>query len=189
MDHDTLTILAADGTTVSNPVANIAIFGLFVAITLFIVIRASKKNATTTLAVCQFYPLAQMAGAGGLVALLLNITSDIGQALVIAVVGLLMIAYVLIGGMKGTTWVQIIKAVLLIGGAAMMTVWVLRQAAAAARRRRIRARQRGAVPPADSVQLLLVGRVLWGLSAHGGHHRQCRRPRGRPGGARRTRDF
>ena len=36
-----------------------------------------------------------------------------------------MIVYVLIGGMKGTTWVQIIKAVLLIGGAAMMTVWVL----------------------------------------------------------------
>src|SRR5919106_933977 len=81
--------------------------------------------ATTTLAVCLFYLLAQMAGAGGLVALLLNITSDIGQALVIAVVGVLMILYVLIGGMKGTTWVQIIKAVLLIGGAAVMTVWVL----------------------------------------------------------------
>jgi cation/acetate symporter len=80
--------------------------------------------ALTTLAVCLFYLLAQMAGAGGLVALLLNITSDIGQALVIAVVGLLMIVYVLIGGMKGTTWVQIIKAVLLIGGAALMTVWV-----------------------------------------------------------------
>ncbi len=81
--------------------------------------------ATTTLAVCLFYLLAQMAGAGGLVALLLNVTSDLGQALVIAVVGLLMILYVLIGGMKGTTWVQIIKAVLLIGGAALMTVMVL----------------------------------------------------------------
>ena len=45
--------------------------------------------------------------------------------MVIAVVGLLMIVYVLVGGMKGTTWVQIIKAVLLIGGAAMMTVMVL----------------------------------------------------------------
>ena len=41
-----MTILAAEGTTVGNPVANIGIFGLFVAITLFIVIRASKKNAT-----------------------------------------------------------------------------------------------------------------------------------------------
>ena len=204
--------------TVGNPVANIGIFALFVAITLYIVIRASKKNttaaefftagraftgpqngiaisgdylsaasflgiagaiavygydgflysigflvawlvalllvaellrnagkftmadvlsfrlkqrpvrlaaATTTLAVCLFYLLAQMAGAGGLVALLLNITSHVGQALVIAVVGLLMIVYVLIGGMKGTTWVQIIKAALLIGGAALMTVMVL----------------------------------------------------------------
>ena len=211
-------LLAAEGETVGNPLANIGIFLLFVAVTLYIVIRASKKNATaaefftagrsftgpqngiaisgdylsaasflgiagaiavygydgflysigflvawlvalllvaellrnagkftmadvlsfrlkqrpvrlaaalTTLAVCLFYLLAQMAGAGGLVALLLNINSDIGQALVIAVVGVLMIVYVLIGGMKGTTWVQIIKAVLLIGGAALMTVWVL----------------------------------------------------------------
>jgi len=81
--------------------------------------------ATTTLAVCLFYLLAQMAGAGGLVALLLNVKGGLGQALVIAVVGLLMIVYVLIGGMKGTTWVQIIKAALLIGGAALMTVMVL----------------------------------------------------------------
>jgi cation/acetate symporter len=213
-----MTILAADGSGVGNPVANIGIFALFVAVTLYIVVRASKKNttatefftagraftgpqngiaisgdylsaasflgiagaiavygydgflysigflvawlvalllvaellrntgkftmadvlsfrlqqrpvriaaATTTLAVCLFYLLAQMAGAGGLVALLLNVTGDLGQAVVIAVVGLLMITYVLIGGMKGTTWVQIIKAVLLIGGAALMTVMVL----------------------------------------------------------------
>jgi cation/acetate symporter len=81
--------------------------------------------ATSTLAVSFFYLLAQMAGAGGLVALLLGITDSTGQALVIAVVGALMILYVLIGGMKGTTWVQIIKAALLISGAAVMTVWVL----------------------------------------------------------------
>ena len=214
----TISFQAAEGDTVGNPVANIGIFALFVAITLYVVIRASKKNATadefftagraftgpqngiaisgdylsaasflgiagaiavygydgflysigflvawlvalllvaellrnagkftmadvlsfrlkqrpvrlaaatTTLAVCLFYLLAQMAGAGGLVALLLNVSSDIGQAFVIAVVGVLMIVYVLIGGMKGTTWVQIIKAVLLIGGAALMTVMVL----------------------------------------------------------------
>jgi cation/acetate symporter len=213
-----VTILAADGAGVGNPVANIGIFALFVAVTLYIVVRASRKNttatefftagraftgpqngiaisgdylsaasflgiagaiavygydgflysigflvawlvalllvaellrntgkftmadvlsfrlkqrpvriaaATTTLAVCLFYLLAQMAGAGGLVALLLNVTGDLGQAVVIAVVGVLMITYVLIGGMKGTTWVQIIKAVLLIGGAALMTVLVL----------------------------------------------------------------
>ncbi len=203
---------------VGNPAANIAIFGVFVLVTLFVVIRASKRNATaaefftggrafsgpqngiaiagdylsaasflgiagaiavygydgflysigflvawlvalllvaellrntgkftmadvlsfrlkqkpvrlaaatSTLTVSLFYLLAQMAGAGGLVALLLDINSRSGQSLVIAVVGILMIVYVLVGGMKGTTWVQIIKAVLLITGAAIMTLMVL----------------------------------------------------------------
>jgi cation/acetate symporter len=81
--------------------------------------------ATTTLVVCFFYLLAQMAGAGGLVSLLLGIPDRVGQSIVIAVVGALMIVYVLVGGMKGTTWVQIIKAILLILGAFVMTVWVL----------------------------------------------------------------
>ncbi|TDZ81222.1 solute symporter family protein [Mycobacteroides salmoniphilum] len=81
--------------------------------------------ATSTLTVSLFYLLAQMAGAGGLVALLLNIHSRVGQSIVIGVVGVLMIVYVLVGGMKGTTWVQIIKAVLLITGAALMTAAVL----------------------------------------------------------------
>ncbi|MBF6517659.1 cation acetate symporter [Nocardia cyriacigeorgica] len=207
--------LAAD--TVGNPIANISIFALFVAVTMVVVIRASRKNTTaadyftggrgfsgpqngiaiagdylsaasflgiagaiavygydgflysigflvawlvalllvaemlrntgkftmadvlsfrlkqgpvrtaaalTTLTVSLFYLLAQMAGAGGLVALLLDISSKSGQAVVIAVVGVLMIVYVLVGGMKGTTWVQIIKAVLLITGAGVMTVVV-----------------------------------------------------------------
>ena len=77
--------------------------------------------ALSTLAVCFFYLLAQMAGAGSLISLLLGISDWGGQALVIIVVGALMIMYVLIGGMKGTTWVQIIKAILLIAGAAVMT--------------------------------------------------------------------
>ncbi|MGO2049225.1 MAG: solute symporter family protein, partial [Microbacterium sp.] len=81
--------------------------------------------AITTLAVCFFYLLAQMAGAGGLVSLLMGIDGRVGQSIVIAVVGVLMIVYVLIGGMKGTTWVQIVKAFLLIGGAIVMTIWVL----------------------------------------------------------------
>ncbi|KAA0021009.1 solute symporter family protein [Antrihabitans cavernicola] len=208
--------LAAD-TTVGNPIANIAIFAVFVAITMVVVIRASRNNksasdfftggrafsgpqngiaiagdylsaasflgiagaiavygydgflysigflvawlvalllvaellrntgkftmadvlsfrlkqrpvrmaaALTTLTVSLFYLLAQMAGAGGLVALLLDISSKAGQSVVIAVVGVLMIVYVLVGGMKGTTWVQIIKACLLIAGAAVMTVLV-----------------------------------------------------------------
>ena len=81
--------------------------------------------ATSTMTVSLFYLLAQMAGAGGLVALLLDIHGRFAQSIVIAIVGVLMIVYVLIGGMKGTTWVQIIKAVLLIAGAAIMSVLVL----------------------------------------------------------------
>lgn len=212
----TITTLAAE--TVGNPVANIGIFSLFVVVTMVVVIKASKRNATadefftggrgfsgpqngiaiagdylsaasflgiagaiavygydgflysigflvawlvalllvaellrntgkftmadvlsfrlkqrpvrlaaaiSTLTVSLFYLLAQMAGAGGLVALLLDVNSRAGQSIVIAVVGILMIVYVLVGGMKGTTWVQIIKAVLLIAGAALMTVMVL----------------------------------------------------------------
>ncbi|MEW2483648.1 solute symporter family protein [Mycobacterium sp. NPDC051198] len=212
----TVTTLAAE--TVGNPVANIGIFSLFVVVTMIVVIKASKRNATadefftggrgfsgpqngiaiagdylsaasflgiagaiavygydgflysigflvawlvalllvaellrntgkftmadvlsfrlkqrpvrlaaaiSTLTVSLFYLLAQMAGAGGLVALLLDVNSRTGQSIVIAVVGILMIVYVLVGGMKGTTWVQIIKAVLLIAGAALMTVMVL----------------------------------------------------------------
>lgn len=211
-------VVAAGETVDNNPILNISIFGAFVAVTLFIVIRASRNNKTaadyyaagrsftgpqngfaiagdylsaasflgicgaiaingydgflysigflvawlvalllvaelmrntgkftmadvlsfrlkqtpvrmaaaiTTLAVCFFYLLAQMAGAGGLVSLLLGITEQIGQSIVVAVVGVLMIVYVLIGGMKGTTWVQIVKAFLLIGGALVMTIWVL----------------------------------------------------------------
>ncbi|MDQ2782071.1 MAG: cation acetate symporter, partial [Actinomycetota bacterium] len=81
--------------------------------------------AISTIVVSFFYLLAQMAGAGGLVALLLGIDAKAGQSLVIALVGVIMVGYVLIGGMKGTTWVQIVKASLLIVGAFVMTVWVL----------------------------------------------------------------
>jgi cation/acetate symporter len=81
--------------------------------------------AVSTLAVSFFYLLAQMAGAGGLVALLLDVDSVAGQAITVAVVGVLMIVYVLIGGMRGTTWVQIIKGFLLMSGAALMSIWML----------------------------------------------------------------
>jgi cation/acetate symporter len=81
--------------------------------------------AVSTLAVSLFYLLAQMAGAGGLVTLLLGLTGEGAQALVVVVVGALMIFYVLVGGMRGTTYVQVIKATLLIAGAFVMSVWVL----------------------------------------------------------------
>jgi cation/acetate symporter len=81
--------------------------------------------ALATLAVCFFYLVAQMAGAGGLVALLMGFEGPLATSITIAVVGVLMIVYVIVGGMKGTTWVQIIKAVLLIAGAGIMTLIVL----------------------------------------------------------------
>ena len=89
-------------------------------------VRAAAATATLTISL--FYLLAQMAGAGSLVSLLLGVHSTGGQDLVVAVVGLLMICYVLVGGMRGTTWVQIVKATVLILGAAATTIWVLARA-------------------------------------------------------------
>ncbi|MCM2391556.1 solute symporter family protein [Streptomyces albipurpureus] len=80
---------------------------------------------TSTIVVSIFYLLAQMAGAGVLVSLLLGITHDGGKVLIVALVGVLMILYVTIGGMKGTTWVQMVKAVLLIAGTLLITFLVL----------------------------------------------------------------
>jgi cation/acetate symporter len=81
--------------------------------------------ATSTVVVSIFYLLAQMVGAGALVALLLGVTSETSKNLTIAAVGALMIFYVVVGGMKGTTWVQIVKAVLLMTGTVLITVLVL----------------------------------------------------------------
>ncbi|GAA1135161.1 cation/acetate symporter [Kitasatospora gansuensis] len=79
----------------------------------------------STIVVSIFYLLAQMVGAGSLVALLLGVSGDGAKRWTIVAVGALMVIYVAIGGMKGTTWVQIVKAVLLIAGTALMTVLVL----------------------------------------------------------------
>ncbi len=83
--------------------------------------------ATSTLLISLIYLIAQVAGAGGLIALLLGIPNSnrLGQSIVIAVVGGLMMVYVLVGGMKGTTWVQIIKANLLIVCGLVLTAWVI----------------------------------------------------------------
>ncbi len=81
--------------------------------------------ATSTVVVSIFYLLAQMVGAGALVALLLGVESEALKALTIAGVGLLMVFYVTVGGMRGTTWVQIVKAVLLMTGTVLITVLVL----------------------------------------------------------------
>ncbi|MDR9362778.1 MAG: cation acetate symporter [Microbacteriaceae bacterium] len=81
--------------------------------------------ATSTVVVSVFYLLAQMVGAGALVALLLGFTDPDAKNWVIVGVGLLMILYVTVGGMRGTSYVQITQAFLLITGATLMTVMVL----------------------------------------------------------------
>ncbi|WP_179758465.1 solute symporter family protein [Microlunatus parietis] len=81
--------------------------------------------ASSTIVVSIFYLLAQMVGAGSLVALLLSVDSPLLKNLVIVAVGILMIVYVTLGGMKGTTWVQIVKAVLLMVGTLLISVLVL----------------------------------------------------------------
>src|SRR5215213_8231217 len=83
----------------------------------------------STIVVSIFYLLAQMVGAGSLVALLLGIktgqtflgmSAETAKIMTIVLIGVLMITYVVIGGMKGTTYVQIIKAFLLMMGAILM---------------------------------------------------------------------
>ena len=83
--------------------------------------------ASSTIAVSIFYLLAQMVGAGSLVGLLIGVDSPTLKSLVIVGVGALMIIYVTFGGMKGTTWVQIVKAVLLMAGTVLITFLVLLQ--------------------------------------------------------------
>ncbi len=74
-----------------------------------------------TLATITFYLIAQMVGAGSLIRLLFGIPYETA----VVIVGLAMMAYVLFGGMLATTWVQIVKAVLLLGGASLLAVLVL----------------------------------------------------------------
>nr|WP_294691801.1 sodium/solute symporter [uncultured Friedmanniella sp.] len=83
--------------------------------------------ATSTIVVSIFYLLAQMVGAGALVGLLLGVNDQAVKNLVIVAVGVLMVIYVTFGGMKGTTWVQIVKAVLLMVGTLLITILVLAQ--------------------------------------------------------------
>ncbi|EYF02979.1 sodium:solute symporter family transporter [Chondromyces apiculatus] len=73
------------------------------------------------LTVVAFYLIAQMVGAGSLVQLMFGLPYETA----VLVVGLVMLAYVLFGGMIATTWVQIIKAVLLLGGATLLALLVL----------------------------------------------------------------
>jgi len=77
--------------------------------------------AVGTLATVIFYLIAQMVGAGGLIRLMFGLSYETA----IMIVGAAMLAYVLFGGMIATTWVQIVKAGLLLGGAALLALMVL----------------------------------------------------------------
>src|SRR5688572_20399809 len=90
-------------------------------------------GSISTIVVSIFYLLAQMVGAGALVALLLGIkpgdtflgmNAETAKIVTIAIIGILMIVYVTVGGMKGTTYVQIVKAFMLMLGALILTLLV-----------------------------------------------------------------
>jgi len=77
--------------------------------------------AIGTLAVVAFYLIAQMVGAGNLIKLMFGLSYEAA----VVIVGIVMLAYVLFGGMIATTWVQIVKAGLLMGGAGLLSILVL----------------------------------------------------------------
>jgi cation/acetate symporter len=79
-------------------------------------------SAIGSLVVVALYLIAQMVGAGKLIELLFGLNYHIAVVLV----GILMVLYVLFGGMLATTWVQIIKAILLLAGASFMAVMVMK---------------------------------------------------------------
>lgn len=77
--------------------------------------------ATGSLMTITFYLIAQMVGAGGLISTLFGMSYEVS----VVIVGVVMSCYVLFGGMLATTWVQIIKAVLLLGGATIIVLLTL----------------------------------------------------------------
>jgi cation/acetate symporter len=77
--------------------------------------------AVGTLTVVVFYLIAQMVGAGALIALMFGFDYSVA----VVTVGVVMLALLLAGGMIATTWVQIVKAVLLLGGAFALALWTL----------------------------------------------------------------
>ncbi|MEU3018540.1 cation acetate symporter [Nocardiopsis sp. NPDC007018] len=96
--------------------------------------RVRLACTVSTVTVCVFYLVAQMVGAGALVSVLLGLHDggtflglSAGQARTgaIVLVGVLMIVYVMYGGMKAATWLQIIKAVVLLTASGLLTVLVL----------------------------------------------------------------
>jgi cation/acetate symporter len=122
-------------TTLGTPTLSaIAFFVLVVALTLAITWWAARRTrsarefyaagrSVSALAVLTvlFYTIAQMVGSGTLITLLFGLAYEAA----VVIVGAVMLAYVLFGGMIATTWVQIIKAILLLGGVTLLTLLLL----------------------------------------------------------------
>jgi len=81
---------------------------------------AKTVAALSTITVSTFYLIAQMVGGGVLIKTLVGIDYEVS----VAVVGVLMLSYVVFGGMKATTWVQIVKAVLLVLASLLLVLFV-----------------------------------------------------------------
>ncbi|MDP9457755.1 MAG: cation acetate symporter [Actinobacteria bacterium] len=85
--------------------------------------RVRAAAALSTLTISIFYMIAQLVGAGSLIQLLLGINFTYA----VLIVGTLMTIYVVLGGMIATTWIQIVKATLLIAGTLLLSILVLAQ--------------------------------------------------------------
>src|SRR5215212_8670518 len=87
----------------------------------FNVSRVRSVAALSTITISMFYMIAQLNGAGALIGLLLGLP----YALSVVIIGILMTIYIVAGGMIATTWIQIIKALLLIAGTLLLSLLVL----------------------------------------------------------------
>ncbi len=109
---------------ISEPLRNLGKYTLSDVVAFRLKHKPVKTAAAVgSLVTVLFYMTAQMVGAGTLIKLMFNLPYESA----ILIVGVLIICYVLFGGMLATTWVQIIKAVLLLGGATVLVFLTLKQ--------------------------------------------------------------
>lgn len=109
---------------VAEPLRNLGKYTVGDVLTARFNVRGVRSaSALNTLAISMFYMIAQLIGAGALISLLLPISFNLS----IVIVGALMTVYVVAGGMVATTWIQIVKAVLLIVGTIGLAIAVLAQ--------------------------------------------------------------
>jgi cation/acetate symporter len=109
---------------VAEPLRNLGKYTVADALTSrFNLRRVRAVAALNTISISMFYMLAQLVGAGAIMVLLL----DIPYSVAVIGIGILMTIYIVAGGMIATTWIQIIKAVLLMAGTFALSVGVLAQ--------------------------------------------------------------